>query len=219
MAEKTVKMQIAGEETVRQWYRLIEDGVPQDNAWDWLRNEATVSTAPAEYRDSWKTHSVAQDVLSISDLTRAEYLVLRMYTADSHHFYKRFNEDCRNSKWNFYMVFTSLLQTALCRRRRRHAENYVTLYRGMNCKAHVDERDGLYSPNFMSATMSEEIAKKFGKEQMVLASSTIGSIAENSIYPEEVETLIPPFQCFTRKEDASQYIFMSDIDKTSPFLA
>lgn len=219
MAEKIDQMQIADEKTVRQWYRLIEDGVPQDKAWDRLRSEATVSTAPAEYRDSWKTHSVARDVLSINDLTRAEYLVLRMYTADSYLFYKRFNEDCRNSKWTFYTVFTSLLQTALCKRRRKHAETYVTLYRGMNCKAYVDARDDLYSPNFMSASMSKAIAKKFGKEQIVIATSTIGCIAENSVYPEEVETLIPPFQCFTRKENASQYIFMSDIDKTSPFLA
>lgn len=219
MAEQINRMQIADQETARQWYRLIEDGVPQDKAWDWLRDEATLATAPAEYRGSWTKHSVAQEILSINDLTRAECLVLRMYTADTNFFYKKFNADCRNSKWNFYTVFTSLLQTTLCKRRRKHAENYVMLYHGMHCEARVDVRDGVYSPNFMSTTQSEAMAEKFGKQKIVLKTSTTGSIADKSIYPGEMETLIPPFQCFTLKENASQHVFMSDIEKTSPFLA
>lgn len=221
MAEPINPMQIADEKTARQWYRLIEDGVPQDKAWERLKNEATASTAPPEYRGSWNTHSVAREVLSINDLTRAEHLVLRMYTANTHLFYKRFNKDCRDSKWDFYTVFTSLLQTALCKRRRKHAEKYVTLYRGVNCESRVDGKDGLevFPSNFMSATQSEAKAKAFGKQQFVLETSTIGCIAENSVYPGEVESLIPPFQCFTLNEDASHNVFMSDIDKTSPFLA
>lgn len=219
MTAQKPKMQIADMETIRQWYRLIETGVPQDKALDWLKKEATSSTAPLVYRKAYTAYS-DMGLSETNGLTAAECLVLRIYTDGEFNFYQKFNEDCRNRKWESYIVFTSLLHSGLCKLRRKHDENTLALTRGVGCDTNIKpDIKVLFMPCFTSTAADKSAAQKFGSNKITYKTTTCGPISDFSMYSDEQEILITPFQCFTVEENSSRPVFKSSIEMTSPFLA
>lgn len=207
-------MEIADRERMRKWFRLIEDGVPQDKALDLLMDEATSSTAPVEYRKAWTSNN-EKGVGDTAGLTVAECLVLKIYTDDKHKFYRRFNEDCRNQRWTNYIVFTSLLHSATCKLRRQHDEK--TLIRRVTCDTKVKIDKSVFMPAFTSAAESSQ--EIFGKNEITFKTTRLGSIAVFSHFPKEEELLISPFQCFNVEQSSSRPVFRTSIEMTCPFLA
>lgn len=220
MAAQKPNMVVADRETIRQWYRLIVDGVPQDKALDLLKIEATSSTAPSVYRKTYTAY-IELGICETNGLTAAECLVLRMYTDGELNFYRKFNKDCRTRTWEPYVVFTSLLHSGLCKLRRKHDESTLELTRGVNCDTNI-KTDGkvLFMPCFTSAALDKSTAGKFGSNTITYKTTTCGPISDFSVYSDEREILIPPFQCFTVEENnSSRPMFKTSIEMTSPFLA
>lgn len=220
MAAQKSKMEIADLQTIRQWFRLIVNGVPQDKALDWLKNEATSSTAPEVYSRAYTAYSEMGN-WETNGLTAAECLVLRIYTDGELNFYKKFNEDCRNRKWEDYIVFTSLLHSGLCKLRRKHDENTLELARGVNCDTNIKtDVKVLFMPCFTSTAPDISTANMFGSNKITYKTTTCGPISGFSMFSDEEEILITPFQCFTVEEkNSSRPVFKSSIEMTSPFLA
>lgn len=213
------RMLVVDQQTAREWFHRIADGVPQDRGLELLEKEATSVTAPEYYRQAWFS-ATREPVRSKNGLTKAEILVLRMYTSTAHVFNAKFNEDCRNRKWEPYIAFTSLLHTAICKLRRKHKEKVSRLYRGLSCTSFDTSMDSAFLlPSFTSTTSNPNVAEMYCGKLLTLETSTCGSIQEFSLIRDEAETLISPFQCFKSKKTSSQFLLLSEIEPTSQFLA
>lgn len=209
-------MQVIGKAEAKEWFQIIEDGVPEDMAEKWLEGEATASDAPKEYSDSWKIASKA-DCSKTKGLNKSEYIALKMYTMDQYKFYRKFNSDCRQRKWKYYKVYTSLLQSGLSKLRRKSNEAVRKLYRGLDCSPLSEAATGVFMPCFMSTTAKLETAQKFGETITVVETRHAPAIEAFSEFAEQ-ETLFSPFQVFVALADKPSVKLQTCTNETITFL-
>ena len=166
-----------------------------------LKNEASIEK---EYKSALEIAMRAGK--RMRGLTTAECLAVTMYTVNDPPFYKTFNECCRKGSWADYEVFSTLLYSA-CQKLRNldPVGKYQVLYRGLRTTTCNTLPGEFFWPQFTSTSMSKEIAEQFSQswETILQFDSCIhgAKIGKLSMYEEETEVLITPFEAFDYKNE------------------
>uniref|UniRef100_A0A8C3QN93 NAD(P)(+)--arginine ADP-ribosyltransferase n=1 Tax=Cyanoderma ruficeps TaxID=181631 RepID=A0A8C3QN93_9PASS len=137
-------------------------------------------------------------------LTEDQAIALMAYTMKDMKLSKQFNDAVReagSSSWEYWNKFHFkslhfLLTRALQKLRRPN--DCKDLFLGVNrVQYKVEKDDEVRFGQFMLGSQSEKVAKRFGKDTMFKVHTCHGvNIQRFSMYPEEVEMLIPPFETF-----------------------
>ena len=194
--------------TVKKWFRLIEDGVPEDVALELLEKEANATEAPEEYKGCMDETGSG---FSFKGLTEAESKVIGMYCTETYQFYLCLNGDCRKQIWKKYRVYTSLLHSVCMKLRNMPFEKEVGeefLYRGLHCNPPRNAAIDFCWPCFTSATTKRGIAEWFGHTIIKLKSETGAPVKEFSSFF-EYEVLFSPFQVFKSRFMENSQIYCS----------
>jgi len=200
--------------TVKEWFHLIEDGVPEDVALKLLEEEATAREAPPEYKGCLNESG---SEFQFEGLTEGEIKVIRMYCTEGYRFYLRLNEDCRKRIWKKYRVYTSLLHSVCMKLRNMPFEREEFLYRGLRCDPPRNADEDFCWPCFTSATTKRNIAEGFGRTIIRLKSETGAPVKKFSSFF-EYEVLFSPFHVFKSRLMGSSHIYHSMPEKSDFFL-
>lgn len=215
--KQTAEAQYFDIETAKEWFLLIEDGVPEDVALKRLQEEVNSPDSPEEYKESYEE---CDSATAFGTLTEAEYRVIMMYCTEAEQFYLRLNEDCRKRLWRKYVVYTSLLHSVCVKLRNMPMEaneQKNPMYRGIRCKSFTCSNAEFGWPGFTSASTDRGIAESFGDAIITMQSETGAPVRRFSEFF-EYEILFSPFFIFKAERKQTSVIFRNLPDKSNYFL-
>ena len=218
-----VVMPIENPKHLKDWHSYIArlEFSSETEEMEQLKSE---SSTDAEYRLAFDNAKYANK--NVAGLTKAECIVVTMYTVNHPSFYKTFNDRCRAGNWGFYKVFSALLFTACTKLNKKYPiKETEVLYRGLNKEMSFSKSGKFYWPQFTSFSMSKEIAEQFSKSSntiLKLSSCVFGArIDDLSVYGKEYEVLISPFEAFhfisESKQNGQTQMSVSGC-RTQPFI-
>ncbi|KAM4908187.1 NAD(P)(+)--arginine ADP-ribosyltransferase 2-like [Sylvia borin] len=184
-----------------------------------------------EFFRNWKTATAQWKKLgSISSpLTPDQAIALMAYTMKELNLYKQFNDAVReagSSSWKYHNKFhfkslhfllTSALQTL------RQPNSCKKVFRGVSRYQYkVNKDDKVRFGQFASTSLNQTVAQRFGNDTMFQVTTCHGAdIQKFSMYQEEQEVLIPPFETFkvtgVTKEGNTMHIELQSTGNSSNY--
>ena len=201
---------------IQNWYNMVKSPLHDDTSMTQLDNEAKsmvgqkdrymdkyLKRAKDLYRAKWKESSKC-----VSDLTRAECLVVMMFTDE---FYREYNQESTKRNWKPYRVYTTLLTSALKKLAKFDPiPKGKSLYRGVKFRPLQPTSERIFWKAFTSTSLNYEIAKQFaGRDGTVLefkspASIVAGKVGTLTKFPQQEEVILMPFEAFDVVPDGGQ---------------
>lgn len=192
-------------DVLRVWYNMVKNPLDESKAMKQLEDEAKNTankrgTKMNEYLNRAKNLNKR-----VNGLTRAECLVVSMYTDDSSPtaFYREYNTASINRNWQPYRFYTTLLVSAI--RKLAHMDPVppgTILYRGVSFRPVNPTPKRIFWKTFTSTSLSYEISKGFAGANGILMTFQMpptrfaGRVRKLSYFPDENEVILLPFEAY-----------------------
>ncbi|MGH0180828.1 UNVERIFIED_CONTAM: hypothetical protein FKN15_005052 [Acipenser sinensis] len=171
-----------------------------------LKNELEKN---ADFKTGWKKGEGSWERLNKKvplppGMLKDHAVAIQAYTCGSS-LYKSFNAAVRTNVTSLkgyqnrflYKSLHFLLTDAVSILKKREAENCHDVYRGTTVSFSAKEGERVRFGQFASSSLSEKVAKKFGKATAFKIKTCLGApLGTLSALPREKEVLIPPFEVF-----------------------
>lgn len=192
--------------TIKEWYDMVKTPLDEETSLDELKKEASEAGKRGSVMNEFLRRAIKFNSCDkVPDLTRAECLVVTMYTAGNSEtpFHSEYNAASINKEWQPYKVYTTLFMSALQKLARIYPIPKDTiLYRGINYTPERPSAKHLFLKRFSSTSLNLKTAQEFaGSEGMILEfhpphSRYAARVNKLSALFHEDEVILPPFIAF-----------------------
>lgn len=215
---------------IREWYEMVRIPLDETTSMKQLGNEAWNVTGKPGTRMNEYLHRAISLNKSVSGLTRAECLVVTMYTDDNdaRAFYREYNVASTNRIWQPYCIYTTRLMSALGKLAKiEPLPTNATLYRGISFRPETPRARRIFWKAFTSTSLDFQTANYFaGPYGTILvfqppASRHAAQIWKLSKFSMEKEVILLPFEAFDfwYANDRELYFNISETQELLPSVA